>query len=270
MRPSFCVGAALAILGLTAGRAETPSVRIGGTGAVTALMQSLGAAHSADSRDRIVVIPSLGGNGAIRALIDGALDIAIIGRPLTPQEQAAGLVALATMKTPFGFVSSRRNPPGLGKSDIATLYGSERATWPDGSALRLVLRPRSESDTELVATLFPGMREAQERARARVDIPVAATDQDNAKLAEKLEGSLAGISLTQIRMETRPLLFVAIDGVTPTLENLESGAYPYAKTLYVIASTNRTDGVDAFNAFLHSPKGRAALRAAGVLMAPES
>jgi len=53
------------------------------------------------------------------------------------------------------------------------------------------------------------------------------------------------------------------------LENLETGAYPYAKTLYLVARSRRA-GVDAFNAFLHSPKGRRALRAGGVLPAPES
>ena len=82
MRPSFYIGAALAIISLTTSAAETPALRIGGTGAVTALMRSLGADYSESANDRLVVVPSLGSNGAIRALIDGALDLAIIGRPI--------------------------------------------------------------------------------------------------------------------------------------------------------------------------------------------
>jgi phosphate transport system substrate-binding protein len=68
-------------------------------------------------------------------------------------------------------------------------------------------------------------------------------------------------------MEKRRLSFVDIDGVKPTLENLESGAYPYAKTLYLIAAKSRWPSVDTFIAFLHSASGRIALREGGVLQA---
>ena len=269
MRASICIGATTSILGLLAvGAAQAEVLRVGGTGTATALMQSLGAAYAEGRDERIVVVPSLGTKGAIRAVIDGKLDIAVSARPLTPEEQAAGLVTLAAMKTPFGFVSSRKNPPGLRKGDIEALFNSESATWPDGSPLRLVLRPRSESDTALAGAFFPGMREAIEHARARSDVPIAATDQDNADLAERLEGSLTGATVTQIRMETRPLSFVDIDGVTPTLENLETGAYPYAKTLYLVALKSRSADLQSFDAFLRSTKGREALRARGVLPAP--
>ena len=230
MCASFYAIAAASILGLlAAGSAEAEIVRVGGTGTATALMQSLGAAYAEGRDERILVVPSIGTNGAIRAVTDGKLDLAVSARPLTPEEQAAGLVTLAAMKTPFGFVSSRKNPPGLRKGDIEALFNLESATWPDGFPLRLVLRPRSETDTALAGAFFPGMRAAIEHARARSDVPIAATDQDNADLAERLEGSLTGATVTQIRMETRPLSFVDIDGVTPTLENLGDRRLPLCK-----------------------------------------
>lgn len=256
----------LGLLAVGAGQAEV--LRVGGTGTATALMQSLGTAYAEAKDERIVVVPSLGTKGAIRAVIDGKLDLAVSARPLTPEEQAAGLITLAAMKTPFGFVSSRKNPPGLRKGDIEALFKWESATWPDGFPLRLVLRPRSETDTALAGAFFPGMRAAIEHARARSDVPIAATDQDNADLAERLEGSLTGATVTQIRMETRPLSFVDIDGIKPTLENLETGAYPYAKTLYLVALKSRSADLQSFDAFLRSTKGREALRARGVLPAP--
>jgi ABC-type phosphate transport system substrate-binding protein len=129
MRPSYCIAATATILALlTVGSAGAQTVRIGGTGAATALMQSLGSAFSENSEDPVDVIPSLGTNGAIRAVAAGALDIAVSGRALTPQEEAAGLVVLSTMRTPFGFLSSRSNPPGLATSDIAALFDAGRRT----------------------------------------------------------------------------------------------------------------------------------------------
>jgi phosphate transport system substrate-binding protein len=271
MRPSYCIAATAAIFALLAASpAGAQTVRIGGTGSANALMHSLGSAYAETSEDPISVIPSLGTNGAIRAVAAGALDIAVSGRPLKPQEEAAGLVVLATLKTPFGFLSSRQNPPGLAKNDIAALFDAARTTWADGFPLRIVMRPRSESDTALIVALFPEVGAAMERARARPEIPIAATDQDNADLAERLTGSLAGATLTQIAMEKRPLSFVDIDGVKPTLENLESGAYPYAKTFYLVAARSRRPSVDRFTAFLLSASGRKALREGGVLPARDS
>jgi phosphate transport system substrate-binding protein len=268
MRLYCCIASIVAVLALpAASRADPQTVRIGGTGSATALMESLGSAFAGASDNSISVIPSLGTNGAIRAVSDGVLDIAVSGRQLKPQEEAAGLVVLATLKTPFGFSSSRPNPPGLGKNDIAGLFDTERTTWPDGFPLRIVLRPRSESDTALIASYFPEAGAAMERARARPDVPIAATDQDNADVAERLTGSLTGTTLTQITMEKRPLSFIDIDGVQPTLENLESGSYPYAKTLYLVVGKSRRPSVDAFSAFLLSESGRMMLRKGGVLPA---
>ena len=132
------------------------------------------------------------------------------------------------------------------------------------------MRPRSESDTALIGALFPGAGAAIERARTRTEIPIAATDQDNADLAERLTGSLIGATLTQIKLEKRKLSFVDIDEVKPSLENLESGAYPYAKTLYLVAARSRRASVDTFIAFLLSAKGRVALRAGGVMPSTNS
>ena len=258
------------ILGLLAvGAAQAEVLRVGGTGTATALMQSLGAAYAEGTDERIVVVPSLGTKGAIRAVIDGKLDIAVSARPLTPEEQAAGLVTLAAMKTPFGFVSSRKNPPGLRKGDIEALFKSESATWPDGFPLRLVLRPRSESDTALAGAFFPGMREAIEHARARSDVPIAATDQDNADLAERLEGSLTGATVTQIRMENTAALLRGHRRRQTDIGESGDRRLPLCKDPLSGRSSSRGRAdLQSFNAFLRSTKGREALRARGVLPAP--
>ena len=87
--------------------------------------------------------------------------------------------------------TSHPNPDGLALADIANAFRSERATWSDGSPIRVILRPRSESDTALIGELFPGVASAIATARLRPDIPVAATDQDNADMAEQTPGSLS-------------------------------------------------------------------------------
>ena len=96
---------------------------------------------------------------------------------------------------------------------IAQLYQSNDPTWADGTPIRIILRPTTDSDTWLLGQTFPGMSAAMAKVRKRADLSIAATDQDNADMAEKTPGSLVGATLTQLQGENRDLRFVPIDGV---------------------------------------------------------
>jgi phosphate transport system substrate-binding protein len=121
----------------------------------------------------------------------------------------------------------------------------------------------------LLGDLFPGMSEAIKHARTRNDLSLAATDQDNVEIAEKVKGSLVGVSLTQMTTEKRNLRFVAIDGVAPSLENYENGSYPYAKTLYVVVPSKVSPEASAFLSFIATPAGESLLRKAGIVAGPK-
>ena len=243
------------------------TLKTGGTGAVTELLNQLAPAFKADSGIDLDVIPGLGTSGANNAVADGKLGIAVSGRHLKEKEAKKGLKAVATLRTPFGLVTSRKGPDDLKRSDIAELYLSSKPSWSDGAPILITLRPVDESDNIILSELFPGMTEALVRLRKRPDLSIAATDQDNADIAEKVKGSLTGASLTQIISENRNLRFVSIDGVAASLENYQNGSYPYSKPLYVIAPAVVSPEAEAFIAFLAKPATEALLRKAGVVVA---
>jgi phosphate transport system substrate-binding protein len=251
---------ALAMLAIS-GSARAEPIRVGGSGAATKLLSVL-SVNLDEKRDNFTleVIPSLGSSGGIRALAEGALDVAVSGRPLTDEEVKQGMRVAVTMQTPFALVTSHDAPNGLKSDEIADLYRAPRAEWADGSPLRVILRPKSDSDTPLLGSLFPGMASALDAARKRHDVPVAATDQDNAEAAERLPGSLAGASLTQIKTEQRRLRLIAVNGVTPSLTALETGAYPFGKLIHLVLPAKNNAMADRFVAFLRSPAGVAVLR----------
>ena len=90
----------------------------------------------------------------------------------------------------------------------------------------------------------PAWTRRLKRARKRPEVPTAATDQDNAKLAEQTPGALIGISLAQIAAENRKLYLVPLDGVEPSLANFESGAYSLAKKeeeVFVVPTKSRPE-----------------------------
>ena len=244
-------------------------IRIAGTGTVTELLRQVGAEFTAAEGGLIEVVPNLGSGGALRALADGKLDIAVSARALTPDEIAVGLRQVTTLRTAYVLATSRPAPPPLQTAELPAIYTLGRATWRDGVPVRIILRPRSESDNALLTAFDPRMAEAIEAARRRGDVPVAATDQDNADLAQSIKGSIIGTTLTQLITEKRSLWPVTLDGVEPTLANFESGRYRFNKPLYFILPPRDREDALQFIGFLRSTQGKQSLRIKGVLPGDE-
>jgi phosphate transport system substrate-binding protein len=245
--------------------ARAELLRTGGTGAAQETLRRLAAAFSkVEPEIRIEVIEGLGSSGAIAAVAGGAIDFAISGRPLGANDSRA-LKGSVIARTPFCLASSHPQPGDVRSVDIADFIGSATSVWSDGKPVRLILRPRSDSDSQLLVRYFPEMAAAMDKARQRSEIPVAATDRDNAMLAENMAGSLTAITFAQIQTENPSLTLLSIDGVTPTLENFESGKYPYGKDLELVVPSNAKPALERFVAFVRSSGGREVLRANGSL-----
>ncbi|OCW57960.1 hypothetical protein AWJ14_03995 [Hoeflea olei] len=229
-------------------------------------MKMLGAAFEAQEEGATVeVISGLGSSGAIEATYDGAIDIAISARPLKPGEAELGLSGAPFARTPYGMVTSYPRPGNIEAKDVAGFFSSVDSRWPDDTPVRVVLRPLSESDTTLLGQTFPGMAEAMETVRERIDVSVAGTDQDNLTMASDIYGSLVGASLAQVLTEKRPLHFLSIDGQEPTVDNLERGLYPYQKLFYIVQPAEPTALAERFISFVRSDAGVALLREAACL-----
>jgi phosphate transport system substrate-binding protein len=248
--------------------ARADMLRTGGTGSAAMMMRKIGDAFTARVPDTsIEVVPALGSTGAISAVADGALHFAVSARPLTPEEAAGSLTQTVLARTVFGLASSYPHPGNIASAEVAAFFTGQTSSWPDGTRLRIILRPRSEYDSILLGKAFPNMAGAIEQLRLRPEIPVAATDQDNVRMAERFPGSLVVTTLTQVQTERPNLRFLSIDGVAPTLENLEGGTYPYRKDLYLVFPARRSPSLERFVAFLRSPEGVNLLRETGNLPA---
>jgi len=239
-------------------------LRIGGTGASTGMSRVVGAAFSNQvGVAGIEVVEGLGSSGGIKAVIARAIDISFSSRPLKEKEQGKGAVASPLLRTPFVAVTSHPDAGDLRAAEFAGYYSRPDAKWADGTPVKIILRPKSESDTKLMAGFFPGMAEAIEAARKRGETPVAQTDQDNAAMAEATPGALTSGTMVQMLAEKRLLRTLSFDGVAPSVETMMSGAYPYSKTLYVVHAENPSPAVADFIAFVRSPAGIAELAKIG-------
>lgn len=247
---------------ITAAAAPT-RLAIGGTGAALGTIRRLAEAfRAANPAVDLELPPSLGTTGGMRAVMSGAIDIAVSVRPETPEEAAAGARSLHFARSPFGFVTSLRQPPtDLTSRDIVDIYALKRRHWPDGSPIRLILRTRRDGDSLFIVERFPAAEAVLDETHAKQTVPVAQTDQTNLDLAEKLEGSFASSTMAAVVSEGRNLRPLVLDGVPPTLEAVASGAYPHVRPLYLVTTPRAGEAARAFLDFVRSVEAGAIMRA---------
>ncbi len=259
-------GSLLAASALRAGD-RTVTIRVGGTGC--ALGGIIAVARAFEEKNpgiRIKVLSSLGSGGGIKALFAGAVDIALSARPLTDAERTQGAEAIEYARTPLVFVTSKKmDNVALSLDEVAAIYRGDKQRWPDGTPIRVILRPETDADMMYLRALSPAMGEAVLHALQRGGMPVASTDQDNADLLGSIRGAFGACTIAQIESERRQLRPHTLDGVAPTLANLAAGTYPYSKTFFAIA-WHASPASRRFLQFLRSPEGSAILRRTGHLV----
>lgn len=264
--------AALAVLTpMLAGRraaADAPqTLRIGGTGTALGSMRLIAEAFmQRRPGTEIVVLPSLGTGGGIKALLAGAIGVALSGRALKDEEQAKGAADREYARTPFVFAVRRDNKLAeISSEQLVRIYAGEITAWPDGLPLRLVMRPATEADILILRRLSPAMDQAVLGAMRRQGLLIAATDQENADMLERLPGSFGATTLGLILAERRALKPLALDGVVPTPAAVASGAYPLFKPLHLVTALRSAPLAAEFVAFVGSAEGQAILASVGHL-----
>lgn len=244
----FCGAAPLAAEGFT----------IGGTGAALGTMQLLANEFRTRNPDILITIASsLGSHGSIKAMLDGAIGLAVTSRAMDERERKLGAVEIEYARTPFVFaVSAASALTAISTRELTDIYSGKMAAWPDGSPVRVLLRPDSDIDTEIVRNISPAMRQGVLAAESRPGVRFSVNDQDLANDLEKIEGAIGPSTLALIVSENRALRALKLDGREPTPMNAASGAYPYYKRLFLVTRGRRTAAVAGFIAFVQSPAGR--------------
>ena len=234
---------------------ERAVLRIGGTGSAAGTFKQLAEAfQKANPGIEIKYIPSLGSSGAIKALQAGTLEIALSARNLKSSEQP--LRAQEIGRTPLVIaVSSKSSAHSISLEELARMIEGSLTTWPDGSPLRLILRPDSDTETVYLRAISPRLDLALNAARKRPGLQVAITGQDAADALEKIPGALGLSTLTLIVSEKRALKPLKLDGKQASVATLASGEYPYYKPIFAVTLAQPSDATQAFIAFIQSGSG---------------
>ena len=215
----------------------------------------------------VAIVPNLGSGGGIKAAIGGAIDIAVTSRALTESESKLGLVQIEYARTPFVFaVSTKSKVTAITRGEVAEIYAGKKVTWDDGTPIRIVLRPSSDTDTTLMKDISADLRQALAVAEQRPGVRFAVTDQDAASALENIAGAIGPSSLALIISEKRPLRPLSLDGKEPAARDAASASYPHLKSLFLVTNGKLPVAAERFVSFLQSPAGRKILTGNGNLI----
>jgi phosphate transport system substrate-binding protein len=234
------------------------TLKIGGTGAAVGTITQVAAAFQKQHPDvRFVFPPSLGSAGGIQAVIAGALDVGLSSRPLTEAERRQGAVSLEYARSPFLLVTSHKAVVvDFTLEQVASLYAGDITSYPDGTPIRLILRPDYDVDTRLLRGLSPEMDNAVQKAQSREGMAVAATDHGNGEMLEKTRGAIGWMTMAQLISENLELAPLPIDTIMPSRANFASGTYPLFRSFSVVTGREPTPLAKSFIEFLTSAEGR--------------
>ncbi len=220
------------------------TVRVSGTGGAIGGLKLLGEAFEKKHPGvKVNVFPSMGSAGGIKAVAAGKLDLAVSSRRIKDEEKVPGLVEEPYIKTPFIFATSSSNQAnGFSLAEIQDIYAGKKTTWAGGNKIFLVIRPATDSFTDFLERLSPGMKDAVELVKKRRGIFIGITDQDAADQIERIPGSFGVTSYSLVASEKRNIKPLAVNGISPVGKNGINDKYPYTVTYYLVHMKDRITG----------------------------
>ena len=253
--------------------AACQTIKVGGTGSALGTMKLLAKEfRKSHPGIAVIVLPSLGSGGGIKAVLHGAIDLGLSTRELTVKEQEQGGKAVVYSKTPFFFATSLTTdcPIDLSTPQVVNIYAGLTPNWPCGQAIRLILRSEKEKDTVLMKAISPEMKWAVENALSRKGMIYTVTDQETLDRIERIPGALGTTTLGQYLSEQRPIKTLSLDGVEPTVDNLADGSYRHFVTHRLVVGPSLSPSARQFVEYLFSSEGRQSLASLGHLVVEET
>ncbi len=242
-------------------------VKIGGTGsALGTMVQLAGAYEKSHPGIRIMIMPSLGSAGAVKAVLGGGIALAIASLPLTETERQQGAVEVEYARSPFAFITNAKvDKKVVTTHELEDIYSGRKSTWPDGSRIRLILRPEKDIDSRLLRGISPAMDQVVKAAMARPGMIIAITNQESTAAVARTPGALGGATLTEVISEKRPVNILSFNGVQPSVKGIADRSYPLVKSFYLVTTPKTPAEARQFAQFVLSPAGRKILTKNGCL-----
>jgi phosphate transport system substrate-binding protein len=216
---------------------------------------------------RIDVPASIGSSSGIKAAADGAIALGLTSRPLKESEKKQELEVIAFARTPIIIgVNQSVAEKNISYAEIIDIYRGKKTRWQNGREIIVLTREPGDSSIEAMNSVVPNFREVYEESqKSRRWITLIKDLKMNETLARTTD-AIGFSDLGAIKIEGHRIKPLAVNGVSPAVNTLESGAYPLFKPLLFVFHKERLPpAAGEFIAFVRSKEGAKIMRANGYL-----
>ncbi|MCV3212821.1 substrate-binding domain-containing protein [Plectonema radiosum NIES-515] len=234
-------------------------VRIDGSSSMTPINQSLKESFEKQFSGTSVELAANGTNSALKALQDGKIDIATIGRDLTPEEKAQGLEQLRVRREKIAIVVGASNPfkGSLTSKQFAKIFRGEIANWSElgrsDAKIRFIDRPTT-SDTRESLRGYPVFK-TDKFATGSTATQLA--DDNTAEMIKELgKDGISYVMVNQIS-KLQDVRSLKLHNTSP-----DDPRYPFSQPLVYVYKKNPSLGIAGFLGFTTAKPGIQAIEKA--------
>lgn len=216
---------------------------IDGSSSMRLMNEALTGQFQAQYADAEVISEANGSDIAVDRLLGGEIDLAAIGRPLTPAEQDAGLKAVAIAREKIAIIVGPDNPfnGDITFEQFGQIFRGEITDWSElggePGPIRFVDRPEF-SDTRQAFQPYPVFQAAPFETGVTAD-PVAVDETD--AVIEALGSDGIGYAIANQVMGSNDVNIISMHQTLP-----DNAAYPFSQPRNYVYTENPTDSVQGF------------------------
>jgi phosphate transport system substrate-binding protein len=209
----------------------------------------------------------LGTGARIRALAEGKIHIALASHGIKPEDvRKENLRVVEIARGAIVFAVNASVPlAGITDAQVCDIYGGTVRTWqPLGGSdlpIAVLTRPPTEVDPEVIRQKLACFKALKEVETARV----MARGGDMAKGLAETPHAIGMTSLTVVEQSGGKVKALALNGVSPTPENVKSGRYFLTRDFLFVIKGEPSPAVKHFLDFVLSADGDRVISANGAV-----
>lgn len=241
---------------------EQEQVLIDGSNGVRPLVEALAADFLKDNPDfRLTIAAGMGSKERIVALERDSIDIAMASHGIDEKalsQRSLDVILFAQMPVVMA-VHKDAQVGNLTSEQICSIYAGEITNWSElgGADLSIVplSRPFEEVDAEVVLEHIPCF------SKIELDSSVQFEERSGqmARALEATSGSIGMTTMTRVNQSEGTFRAIAIDAVSPAIENINAGRYQMLRNSYLVVKKERASAIDAFLSYVKSDLGKQVL-----------
>ncbi|PSW15944.1 phosphate ABC transporter substrate-binding protein [Photobacterium rosenbergii] len=263
-RTTLC--ALLASLAVSVHANET--VTVTGSTSASHIVEVLAETYSSENKDTHIEVQGIGSSAGITAVKQNVADLGMSSRYLKAEEINPDIITVTIAHDGIALVVHKDNPvANLTKEQVEKIYHGDITNWKEvgGPDLKIAVVSRENaSGSRFSFEDFMGLTQqikGQTVSDINPQVLVVNTNGTVKSLVSRNKHALGYVSLGSVDDSIKALDF---EGVSPTLENLESGKYQISRPFLMLYKEKKIkDSAKAFVDYVTSTSGQGLIEQRG-------